>query len=137
MYRYEPKHKKIVEKRLTFGLFFVGALCFLLSKLPMLLFPALLQIVAFFLITGGILVLGQYLLRDYAYCVEESNQAIPDLTVTEYYGKRVRVVCRIAISDIEAVTPIRRTTREQIKLITKGRHVLPTPPRSHRMISAC
>ena len=123
MYRYEPKHKKTVEKRLTFGLYIIGFLCFLISQLPVMHFPALLQIVGLFLLTSATLILLQYILRDYAYCVEESNQAVPDLTVTEYYGRRITVVCRIAITDVEAITPIKKETREQIKRITKGKHV--------------
>ncbi len=123
MYRYEPKHKKTVEKRLTFGLYFVGFLCFLLSQIPALRFPALLQIVGLFLLTGATLILIQYLLRDYAYCVEEGDREVPDLTVTEYYGRRITVVCRVAITDVEAITPITKETREQVKRITKGKRV--------------
>ena len=46
---------------------------------------------------------------------ESSTSAgYPDFTVTEYTGKRMRVVCRISVDEVESVEKITKENKERI-----------------------
>jgi len=45
----------------------------------------------------------------------------PDFVVTEYYGRRVTVVCRVSVDDIEEIVPITKENRREWKTKQSGR----------------
>ena len=104
MYEYFPREPKRTEKLMLIGVL-VTALIFLgISKIPEMPFPALPQFLVVVLLTWCVLILTRYLLRNFSYRIAPSeNNDIPELTITEYCGKRVSVVCRVLLSDVVEV----------------------------------
>lgn len=111
MYEYAPRSKKRREKRLFLVCLAPALLFLILSILPQTPAPVLCRLFAVCAATGAAWIAARYLLRRYTYCVApcEDGDGSPDLTVTEYYGRRQRVVCRISLGQIEKVS------RESVK----------------------
>ena len=124
MYEYFPKEPKKKEQMLLFGFLIGGSFLYGISQIPNLPFPAILQVVSFFLFTGAVIVLSRYLLRNYAYRIEpREGFDVCDLTVTEYCGKRISVVCRISLSDVIAVRHVTVQEARSIARLQKGKTV--------------
>ena len=106
MYSFQSQSKKRREKRLFLVCMTPALLFLILSLLPQTPAPLLCRILSVAGATGAAFVASRYLLRRYCYCVapRESGSGVLDLTVTEYYGKRTRVVCRIALDSIREVS---------------------------------
>lgn len=127
MYEYDPKSPKKKEKLLLFALLFGAALLFGVSHISDLPIPALPQLGALFCLVGTVMITGRCLLRRFVYRVdvrEDGNAGDPpDLTVTEYYGNHVSVVCRISVADIETVTHITPQNRKELSEMLRQKRV--------------
>ena len=124
MYEYFPKEPKKRE-RLLLACLAVGAFSLYgISRIPAMPFPAIWQLLAVVLLGGVVVVLTQYLIRDFCYRIEMSEDgAVPDFTVTEYCGKRITVVCRISLNDIVELRPITDKEYKHLTRTQKGRRV--------------
>ncbi len=128
MYVYEPKSPKKPEKLTVAVLLLVGLLLFLMvAAIPTLPFPSILQLCGVFFLAGAILILSQCLLRHYTYCIDlpdgAGEGAIPDLTVSEYYSRRVSVVCRISLADIESAVLVTAENKKSLSAMLKKKRV--------------
>ncbi len=127
MYRYEPKSKKKREKGLLFALLILAVALFGCAQIPNVFLPAVLQLLGVFCLVGVVMLISRYLLRSYAYSVEPSETAAPDapkdLVITETYGNRVSVVCRISVINVESIREITPQNRKQIAAELKGKRV--------------
>lgn len=125
MYSYTPKLKKQREKLLSGALFALGIAVFLPTLYPKTPLPALFQLVSLLLLTASLSIFIRYLMRDYTYAVEKSEKEtdFPDLVITERYGKRLTVVCRVSVDEIETATPINAQNRKTLKETLKGKRL--------------
>lgn len=111
---YAPKSKKIREKiLLSVSLVFAAAL-FGAGCVPAIPLPAVWQFFCVCFLTVAIVVVGRYLMRDYVYRIEpsENEPTETDFVITERYGRRSTVVCRIALSEIRRAE---RATKETLQ----------------------
>lgn len=100
-YEYVPARKRGRETALAGAFSVVAVALYALPTAAKLPYPALFQLSAVACFAAAILIAAKHLLRSYRYRVAPSaNGAEPELTVTEEYGKRRTVVCRIALADI-------------------------------------
>ncbi len=106
MYSFQSQSPKRPEKRLFLVCLTPSVLFLILSVLPQTPAPMLSRLLSVGAATGATFIASRYLLRRYRYSVAPrgENDASLDLTVTEYFGNRIRVVCRVALSDIRSVT---------------------------------
>lgn len=125
MYEYSPKTPRKKEILLSITLFCVGIVLFAVSQIPNLPFPALFQLAMLVFLTAGVLVLSLCVLRHYVYRItpRDTGDGDADFTVTEYYGRRVTVVCRVSLRDIEDITPITSQNRNAVNAAVKGERV--------------
>ncbi len=127
MYQYEPKSKKVREKTILLILLLIAVAAFASANIPGILFPSLLQLFAVFALVGVVMIVSRCLLRRFVYQVgprEDAPEGTPyDLVITEIYGNRREVVCRIALTDIREITRITRENRKEISAITKRKRV--------------
>jgi len=67
----------------------------------------------------------RYLAKNYTYTVEPSDDGsgLLDLVVTEQYGRRLSVVCRVRVSSVEKITSITRENQKEIAATVKGKRV--------------
>ncbi len=125
MYEYAPISPKKREKTVTFLTSGLAVLLFGFSQIPNIPYPVIYQLLALGAATVAILFTTQYLMRRYVYRVEPregaDENAPLDLVVTEYYGRRVSVVCRISVEDIESVTRVTAGNRRELAAREKGR----------------
>ena len=112
MYEYAPRSPKSREKRLFLVCLAPALLLLLLSLLPQTPVPHLCRLLGVCMAVASAWIASRYLLRRYSYRVAPREDGVDslDLTVTEIYGRRRRVVCRISLADIEAVA---RENREK------------------------
>ena len=127
MYRYEPKSKKTWEKTLLLLFLLLGVIAFATSTIRGILFPSLLQLFAVFMLVGVVMITSRCLMRRFIYSVEPREGASEgeplDLVITEVYGNRMSVVCRISVADVVEVTSITPESRKEISALTKGKLV--------------
>lgn len=127
MYEYSPKTPRKKEILLSVTLFGIGAVLFAVSQIPDLPFPALFQLAMLVFFTAGVMVLSLCVLRHYVYRIAprdtDAGDGPPDFTITEYYGRRVTVVCRVSLRDIEDVTPVTPQNRVALSASLKGKRV--------------
>ena len=124
MYEYFPKEPKKKELLILFGLLGAGLFLYGISQIPNLPFPAALQMLAVILLGCAVVVLTRYLLRDFCYRIEaRGGSDVPDLTVTEYCGKRISVVCRISLGDIVTVRPINAREARSLAKAQRNRRI--------------
>ncbi|MBQ7346430.1 MAG: hypothetical protein IJW55_00580 [Clostridia bacterium] len=127
MYEYTPKTQKKKEFLIVAILSVAAAFLFCCSTLPSCLYPSLWQLTCVFLLVAVIMLVSKCLLRSFVYRVapreDVEGDAPPDFTVTECYGKRSAVVCRISVADIEAVTPVTPQNRKALAAMGKGKSV--------------
>ncbi len=99
MYEYSPKEKKTREKSLFWIALVLGSFCFAVSGMEKIVLPFLYQFFAILFFAAAVVVAVRYLMRSYRYRLEQTDRGI-DLAVTEQYGKKIGVVCRISIEEI-------------------------------------
>jgi hypothetical protein len=123
MYSYSPIFNKKKEKLITLFMGIFGAVAFGVSSLPFVIFPILFQLLSIVGFGGMIMVGTLCLMRRYTYEITENDGGTLDFIITEYYGRRVTVVCRVALSSVQSVLPLRADTKEQFEALKKGRTV--------------
>ena len=106
MYEYAPKLLKKKEKLLTYGFLGLGVLLFSVSFIPGLPFPWVFELLAVFSFVPMVYIFSLCLSRRYVYTVlAKSEGGVPDFVITEYYGRRQTVVCRISLASIKWIRP--------------------------------
>ena len=119
MYEYAPRFQKKKEKLLTLDVLIIGLAVYFLSYVPGILYPAALQTAGFAGLGVAILLYSMLLSRRYAYSLEETEAGKVDFIITEYYGKRATVVCRVARDSVREV--ILRTGETKKKIAEEQR----------------
>ena len=125
-YEYDPKPAKKREKLAVGAMLIVSAALFGISQIPNLPFPSLVHLLMIFVLVGMVMLITRCLMRHFVYAVVPSERGAlgeRDFVITEYYGRRITVVCRIATSEIVEITRLTRENREQIKKTLQGRRV--------------
>ena len=105
MYKYSPRFEKKKEKLLAWFLTALGIILYITARIPGAPFPAFIQTAAVGCLAGMILLVSMCVMRSFDYTLEQNENGQTDFTVTEYYGRRTTVVCRVALHDVESVTP--------------------------------
>lgn len=117
-YEYEDKSPKTRELILTVSFLAAGLCLLFISQIPSIGFPSLYQLGMMVCLVTSIMLFTRYFTRRYVYTVlpreGEEAEASLDFTVTEYYGRRVEVVCRISLADIAAATRVNKQNQAQI-----------------------
>lgn len=125
MYEYIPTTKKKTEFFAVAILSVLATVLFCFSMQAFCPYPALWQMASVLLLVAVIMLVSKCLLRRFVYRVaprkDAAEEAPPDFTVIECYGKRSTVVCRISIADIEEITPIAPENKKQIAEAAKGK----------------
>lgn len=115
MYEYAPMFEKKKEKLLTVGFLLLGlALYFTGTLIPGLPMPGLFQVLGVFALTVMILLFSLCLSRRYVYRIEEKRDGGVDFIITEYYGRRITVVCRVAVESVMTAIPVNTETRKSV-----------------------
>ncbi len=123
MYEYRPQFEKKKEKWLALFLTAVGIVLYISAHIPGVPFPAFIQIVAVACLAGMILLVSMCVMRRYDYVLEQAENGKIDFIITEYYGRRTTVVCRVGLDDVRSVLPLTKETEEQYKALKKqGTH---------------
>lgn len=122
MYEYAPVLTKRKERLIAILSLFMGLMLFGFSQINGIPFPVIYQLVGIAFIAAFIILISRYLMRRYVYAIEAAGEnTAPDFVVTEYYGRRISVVCRISVTDIEEILPITRENRKELRAKQKGR----------------
>lgn len=100
IYSYTPEWQKKRGMALTLPCFFVGALLLIPTGTPGL-FTNILGSLAPVCFLFGLIATDRFLLTSYTYVLERDDLSGEVLfRVTERHGKRLRVVCRIAVHEV-------------------------------------
>ena len=111
MYEYTPNSSKLREKITVAISGVLAVVLYVVSVLPGILFAWVFQLGAVLCLTLAVLVTARFLLRRFVYSVEPSDRGSgTDFVIYEIYGKRITVVCRIALENIRKVE---RWTKER------------------------
>ena len=123
MYAYRPQFEKKKEKLLSLFLAIIGVVLYGSSQIPGAPFPGLIQMLGIAFLAVAILIITMCIMRRYDYVLETDESGKVDFIITEYYGRRQMVVCRVGLSDVCSVLPITKETEEQRKALKKeGTH---------------
>lgn len=118
MYEYKAERKNKTAAMTTLFASGIAAICLFCGGL-FGTFRGIAEVVGLLAVAFAILVASRYLLKDYVYCLDKTEEGGVDLTVTELQGKRRIVVCRIGLEDVEELlveTPeTRKELRERLK----------------------
>jgi len=114
IYEYAPQLAKKRERLLCIFLPILGAALFFASVFPGMPLPWLVQMLAIGCFGATVMILSLCLMRSYVYTVEEGTGGNPDFIITEYYGRRRTVVCRVALSDVLSVSPYGEETKKML-----------------------
>lgn len=118
MLEYNTKGKKTREWIVFSVSLALGACSFGFSVLPKVMYPMLYQLLAVLCFGLGVWMLIRYLMRDYMFRIalrEDGANGLPDFTVTEAYGKKRTVVCRVSVADVLSVEEITKENRNALK----------------------
>ena len=105
IYEYAPAFPKRKERLLCIASLLLGGALFGGSMFPGLSMPWILQLCAFACFVVFIMLVSLCIMRSYVYTVEERADGTPDFIITEYYGRRRTVVCRVSLSSVRSVMP--------------------------------
>lgn len=123
MYDYRPVYPKKGEKWLSAGLLALAVSLFAVAARPGTPFPALFQLCGVGALAGMTLVICLCLMKSYSYRIEPRQGAAegtpPDFVITETYGRRITVVCRVSVNSVLSATP---WSRENAKAFRRNRH---------------
>ena len=125
MYEYTPELPKRKERLIAVLLLFLGLCLFGFSQVNGIPFPIIYQFLALCALAATIILVSRYLMRHYVYSIvpreDDREGDTPDFVVTEYYGKRISVVCRVSLDDIEEILPITKETKKTVRGLQKER----------------
>ena len=138
-YEYNPTPEKRRERLWTGFLFSLAMILMILSYLPIVPLPWILQVLAVGLLSGCVYLAARYLLRSFSYRLEESRLGGIDLVVVEKCGKRLQTVCRISTADVTLAEKILQENKKQLLTKTKGdrfyRYQAQTDPEDHYLLT--
>ncbi len=126
MYEYTPKLKKVKEKLLLAGFLLVAVACYCVSSIPNIPLKAIYQFFMVLAFSCAVLIIARCLMRSFSYAVlpqEDKPEALPDFTVTETYGRKATVVCRISVGDLRRVIPVSPENKKEISAMQKRKNV--------------
>lgn len=126
MLEYSTKGKKKRERIVLAVSLALGACSFGFSMIPKVMYPMLYQLLAVLCFGTGVWMLIRYLMRDYIFRIslrEDGKNGLPDFTVTESYGKKRTVVCRVSVEDVLSVEEVTKENRRALKAKQKGKDV--------------
>ena len=121
-YDYAPRFQKKKEKLLAYGMLGIAALLLVTSYIPNIPYPGMIQTVALGAIVTMIMVFSMCIAHHYNYTIEARENGDADFIITEYYGRRVTVVCRVAVSSVMAAIPWNEESKKAFAEQKKGRH---------------
>ena len=121
-YEYAPRFQKKKEKLLCYSLIGLAAALIVVSYVPGAPYPAYIQLLGLGAIVAMIMIYSMCVAHHYSYCIEEREGAAPDFIITEYYGRRVTVVCRVAVTSVMSATPWNEETKKRFDEQKKGKH---------------
>lgn len=125
MYSKTPNVKNTTGKIICFCSTVAGVALFALGSMKHIPFPWLAQLIGAVFFTLGIYIMSAFLLREYVFCVKESNRhsedAAPDFVVYQKHGVQMAAVCRFGFDEIDE---IREVTPENKKAVFDGRKKL-------------
>ncbi len=123
MYAFESTGSRKGLHAMVIGAFAVAVVMFSLSGYEGMPFPLIFQTVAIICLVLAVYLTTRYSLRLYRYAIEPNGIIDAggieqhDLVITDIVGKRMRVVVRVALRDIERVTVIRRADRKSYQAV--------------------
>ena len=120
-YKYAPRFPKKKEKLLAYGMLGLAALLFIASYIPNAPYPGVIQMLGMGAIVAMIMVFSMCIAHHYDYAIVEHEDAEPDFIITEYYGKRITVVCRVSVSAVMAAIPWNEETKKMLAEQKKNR----------------
>ncbi|MBQ8310167.1 MAG: hypothetical protein IJX80_04035 [Clostridia bacterium] len=120
-YEYAPRFPKKKEKLLAYGMLGLAALLFVTSYLPNMPYPGMIQILGLGALVAMIMIFSMCIARQYTYSIEEREGAAPDFIITEHYGMRVTVVCRVAVTSVMTVMPWNDEAKKSFAATKKGK----------------
>lgn len=124
MYEYAPVFEKKKEKQLTYGLMAAGLALYLAGAfIPSLPSPGLFQLLGIFCLVGMILLFSLCISKRYVYSIDETESGGVDFIITEYYGRRITVVCRVSVGSVMAAIPVNEETRKNFASHKAGNRV--------------
>lgn len=119
MYDYRPVYPKKGEKWLSAGLLALAISLFVVAARPGTPVPALFQLCGVGALAGMVLVICLCLMKNYSYRIEPragaGDDAPPDFVITETYGRRVTVVCRVSVESVLSATPWNRENAKNFR----------------------
>ena len=126
MYRYVPLEPKKKERLLALLCLLLTAIFFVLSGAPRMILSTLLRFLGcvHLVLFCGIVIFC--LSHVYHYCIEmreDRSNAVPDLVILQYRGRRMRTVCRISVLDVREVRQVTREARRALAVETRGARV--------------
>lgn len=123
IYEYAPHFAKKKEKMLTYGCMGLGLLLFAVSWIEGVPYPASFQLLGMGALTAMILLFSLCIAKHYVYGIEEKEGSVPDFVITEYYGRRVSVVCRVSVTSVQSALPWNEETRQRFAELKRGTQV--------------
>ncbi len=123
MYEYAPKFAKKKEKLLTALVLVIGLLIYFVSFIPGVPYGALFQIAGVCGIAAMILLFSMVVARNYVYAIEEDEDGSLDFIITELYGRRRMVVCRVSLTSVSMALPRTEETRAQLSSEKSGKRI--------------
>lgn len=111
-YEYIPIPKNNKTKKIAVSFFFAGAVLFTVGGLKMIPFRSLLQLAAIASFTVSIMLVGRFLLRYYAYRIEDMGEG-DELFVDEITRKTRYSVCRLEMRKLVGIYKMSELSREE------------------------
>ena len=111
-YEYIPIPKNNKTKKTATIFFFVGAVLFVAGGLKMIPFRSLLQLAAIASFTTSIMLVARFLLRSYAYRIEDMGEG-DELFVDEITRKTRYSVCRLEMRKLVGVYKMSELSSEE------------------------
>ena len=99
-------------KRLATSLFFGGVILFVVGGIKLIPFRSVIQILSLAALTASIMLIGRFLLRAYAYRIEDAGEG-DELFVDEITRSSRYTVCRMELSKLVRVTKWEDYSKEE------------------------
>lgn len=110
-HEYIPVPKANKTKRLATILFFAGLVLFVLGAVKMIPYRAVIQVASLATLTASIMLVGRFLLRAYAYRIEDMGEG-DEFFVDEITRRTRYSVCRLEMRKLVAIHPWDSASKE-------------------------
>ena len=111
-YEFIPTPQNNRTKRLATWLFICGIILFIAGGVKIIPFRFILQLVALATLTASIMLMGRFLLRAYAYRIEDMGEG-DELFVDEITRRSRYTVCRMELSKLVSVRKWEEYSKEE------------------------